>query len=293
MTLPMMTPSLLAIAQRWEAHALGYAAQVGAFLAEARRRPQDRALSIYGGTGGGGRPYDVVDSLALIEVSGLLLQSFPWLGYHFATGYDALRMQFASAFADPEVKGIVMSINSGGGDVAGCFGLVDWIAESRAATGKPIAGICSEFAYSAAYALASAADWISVPETGGVGSIGVLRVHWNWAAALGGAIPTLVQAGAHKTDGNPFGPLPEEVQAEWTAEVEDLRRLFAGRVARGRQAAGGSLTAAEVLATEARCYEGPAGTARAVELGLADQVAWPHDALAMVVKEMHRKTEKE
>lgn len=293
MTLPLMMPPLVAIAQRWEASALGYAAQVGAFLAQARTRTQDRALSIYGEHGGGRRPYEVVDGLALIGVNGLLLQSFPWIGYEFATGYDALRMQFASAYADPEVRGIATSIRSGGGEVSALFDLVDWIAEGRAKTGKPIAAICSEYGYSAAYAIASVADWITVPRTGGVGSIGVVRLHWNFAAALGGAVPTLVQAGAHKTDGHPFGPLPEEVQAEWTAEVEDLRRLFAATVARGRQAAGADLTAEGALATEARCYEGPAGTARAVELGLADAVLSPHDAFAALVERMHSNSEKE
>jgi ClpP class serine protease len=46
--------------------------------------------------------------------------------------------------------------------VAGCFDLVDEIYNARGK--KPIHAILTENAYSAAYAIASAADRISVPE---------------------------------------------------------------------------------------------------------------------------------
>ncbi|TOL42864.1 serine peptidase, partial [Vibrio parahaemolyticus] len=71
--------------------------------------------------------------------------------------------------------GICLDIDSPGGEVAGCFDLVDLIYELRGK--KPIYAILSENAYSAAYAIASAADKIYVPRTGGVGSVGVIVIH--------------------------------------------------------------------------------------------------------------------
>lgn len=261
------------------------AGRVMAQLGEASRfmqaygpKPGTKA-SMMGAGAGGRRPFELAGGAAVIGVHGVLLQSFPFIGYPFATGYDALRYQADAAFNDDQARAIVLDVNSGGGDVSGCFDLVDWLAESAQATGKPIYAICSEVAYSAAYAIASVADSIAVPRTGGVGSIGAMLVHWNYADAMGGAKPTLLQAGAHKTDGHPFGPLPEDVAAEWTAELESTRRLFAETVSRGRMAAGADLSVDAALATEARCY--PA--AAAVGLGLADAVVRPDQAFTAVV----------
>jgi ClpP class serine protease len=49
---------------------------------------------------------------------------------------------------------------------------------------KPIHAILTENAYSAAYAIASAADRISVPRTGGVGSVGVITMHLTGRSEL-------------------------------------------------------------------------------------------------------------
>jgi ClpP class serine protease len=75
---------------------------------------------------------------------------------------------------------------------------------------------------------------------------------------------TLIHAGAHKVDGNPYEPLPESVRDELEAEVEQLRGLFAETVAAGRP----RVSAAAALATEAQVFRGPA----AVAAGLADEV---------------------
>jgi ClpP class serine protease len=77
------------------------------------------------------------------------------------TGYDGIRQAFLTAMEDPDISGICLDIDSPGGEVAGCFDLVDVIYGARGK--KPIHAILTESAYSAAYAIASAADRISVP----------------------------------------------------------------------------------------------------------------------------------
>ncbi|ALG72132.1 hypothetical protein VY88_03070 [Azospirillum thiophilum] len=226
------------------------------------------------------RPYEVDQGVALVSVAGLLVPKLGYIGAGWATGYDGLRVQLAHAFADPDVRAICLDIDSGGGIAQGCFDLVDWIVAAKRAAGKPVAAICSEEAYSAAYALACAADSIAVPRTGGVGSIGVWLMHWDQSRMLEGAgmVPTIVQSGAHKTDGHPYAALPEAVRADWQGQVDALRRLFAETVARAR-----GLDFAAVLATEARCFEGPLGTAEAVRLGLADAVLPPDRAFSALL----------
>jgi ClpP class serine protease len=97
-------------------------------------------------------------------------------------GYDWIQSLFAQALANPKVRAIVLDVDSGGGKVAGCFDLVDEIYSARAT--KPIWSILGENAYSAAYALASAAEFMTVPRTGGTGSIGVIMMHVSFEEAL-------------------------------------------------------------------------------------------------------------
>jgi ClpP class serine protease len=83
-----------------------------------------------------------------------------------------------------------------------------------------------------------------------------------------GITVTLIHAGARKIDANPYQPLPEAVRDRIAGELEDLRRLFAETVSKGR---GRVLDAQSALDTEADVYRGEV----AVMVGLADEVADP------------------
>lgn len=216
------------------------------------------------------RPYEMLGNLAVISVAGLLVAKLGWIGSSWITGYDGLKFQLSVAFADPAVAAVVLDIDSGGGVPEGCFDLVDWIRAAKAAASKPVYAVCTETAYSAAYAIACAADQISLPRTGGVGSIGVWTMHWDYSAALekAGVAVTIVQSGARKTDGHPFAPLSDDAAGKMQKLVDDLRGLFAASVAAGR-----GISVDDVMATEAACFDGPEGSAEAVRLKLADVVA--------------------
>ncbi|MCW2242797.1 S49 family peptidase [Azospirillum canadense] len=267
--MPEPGPALLAPA--WVPRA---AAVVGASAT-----PPKGAVYI-GDLGAGTRPYDVVNGVAVISIAGVIVPTYWYIGSPYVTGCNGLRLQLAMAFEDPAVRAIVLLVNSGGGLVSGVADLADWIVEAKAAAGKPVVAILAEFAYSAAYWLASAADSISVPRTGGVGSIGVIMVHWDLSAALqeAGIKATIIAAGDRKADGNAYEPLPGEVRDRWLAECEDIRKLFAASVAQNRAAAGVSLDLDAVLASQARTWEGPSGTAEAVASGFADAVLAPDRA---------------
>ena len=127
-----------------------------------------------------GTGYDVVGGVAVIQVAGTLVQKLGTLRpYSGMTGYDGIRQNFLTALIDPDVTSIVLDIDSPGGEVSGCFDLVDAIYEARGS--KPIWAILNDAAYSAAYAIASAADKIYVPRTGGTGSVGVIWIHMDWS----------------------------------------------------------------------------------------------------------------
>lgn len=217
------------------------------------------------------RPYNVSGGILTIPVKGVLLHDFPWNFSSYATGYDYILKAFQRGQADPSVRGIAFLIHSPGGDVAGCFDAVDKMFSTKG--NKPVRAFAHEYAYSAAYAIASLADKITVSRTGGVGSIGVVTSHVDYSKRLeqDGIKVTFIKFGAHKTDGNPYEPLSEDALARIQARIDALGEVFVATVARNRK-----LDAEAVKATEALTYT----ASEAISNGLADAVGPLDDAVA-------------
>ncbi|NVM87624.1 signal peptide peptidase SppA [Variovorax sp. SG517] len=228
-----------------------------------------RAVDPWSGADVTDQSYAVVDGVAVIPVQGSLMHKSGYIGTRSgAMGYDGIQAQIVSALANPRVKGILLDIDSPGGEVAGVRDLARLIN----AAWKPIWAHANETAASAAYWLGSAAQRLILSETAEVGSIGVLMAHADYSAMLDeeGIKVTLLYAGAHKVDGNPYEALPESVRNAFQADIEELRSQFAEAVAGNR-----GISTAQVLSTEAQLYRGR----DAVEIGLADEVMSFDDAL--------------
>ena len=223
--------------------------------------------------GGSYKPYRVVDGAAVIPVQGALLHRFP-ASFSVATGYDFIGAVFDMALRDEDVKGIVLDVNSGGGMVDGAFELADKIYSSRGI--KPISAIVDAHAYSAAYLVASAADSMTIPRTGGAGSIGVVTMHADMSKMLdkAGVKITFIHAGARKVDGNPYQELPDDVRDRIQARIDASYDIFVDAVSRHR-----GLSAEDIKATEAGTFGGQ----DALDLGLVDAVASPEEAMTAFV----------
>jgi signal peptide peptidase SppA len=214
----------------------------------------------------GEAPYPVVDGIAVIEISGVLIHRGGWIGQSSGqTSYEGIAAQIEAAAQDPSVRGVALEIDSFGGEVAGVFDLADRIRALR--RDKPVWAFVAEHAFSAGYALASQADRILLPRTGAVGSIGVVVMHAELSGQLDqdGVRVTLIHSGTHKVDGNPYEPLPAEVRGDIQREIDVLRFLFTETVAAGRA---GRLSQDAAMATEAATYRG----IDAIAAGLADEV---------------------
>lgn len=212
---------------------------------------------------GWARPYRVRNGDLFVPVKGILLHDFPYAFGSFATGYDYIRAAVRRGSADPAVERIILHINSPGGLVSGCFDAADEIYEARGT--KPIIAVADEHAYSAGYAIASAADEIVVARTGGVGSVGVIAAYVEFSRMLedSGVTYNLIFAGDRKADGHPAIPLSDEARARAQSRIDSHYEIFVATVSRNR-----GLGEDAVRATEADAF-----TAReAVENGLADSV---------------------
>ena len=202
--------------------------------------------------------------IAVIPIHGTLVKRT--LGLEAASGltsYQDIGAMLDTALADPSVTGILLDVDSPGGEASGSFELARRVREAAAA--KPIWAVANDAAFSAAYAIASSAERIVVTETGGVGSIGVIALHIDQSVkdANDGYRYTAITAGQHKNDFSPHEPLTDTAKSELQAEVDRLYGIFVGHVAAMR-----GLPEMAVRATEAALYFGPNATAA----GLADAV---------------------
>ncbi|MCS0501386.1 S49 family peptidase [Ancylobacter mangrovi] len=197
--------------------------------------------------------YALVDGIAIIDVKGPLTPDgyYDWWDDVHVAGYTDIGAAIRAARASAAVRAILLRVDSCGGLVDGCFELADDIRDGSARNGgKPIWAAVAT-AYSAAYALASACDRIVAPSTAGVGSIGVLILHYDqseWLAEIGLKIEA-IESAPGKTGGASFKPLAAEARADLQAAVDEIARIFVTAVVAGR-----GITAAQVQAQNARCF---------------------------------------
>ncbi|WP_434715503.1 S49 family peptidase [Paraburkholderia sp. A3RO-2L] len=222
--------------------------------------------------------YDNVAGVAVIEVQGTLVQKLGSLRpYSGMSGYDGIRQNLLTALDDPEVEAIAFDISSPGGEVSGCFDLVDTIYAARGR--KPMWSILDDYAYSAGYAIASSADRIIVPRTGGTGSIGVItaRVDMSKALSKSGVDVHFITYGDFKADGHSELPFTQEELERHKEDITAMGELFVETVSRNR-----NISAATVRGTQAATFMGEKGVA----VGLADEVAAPDAAFRALIQQI-------
>ncbi len=204
------------------------------------------------------------NGVAIIQIYGPLSQKDDfWSWWYGGVSYDAIRKLYNAALQDDQIDSILFDINSPGGVVAGCFDLIDEIYESRGK--KRTIAFVNEMAYSGAYAIASAADEIYIPRTGGVGSIGAIAMHVDQSQfdQKLGVKYTPIFSGAKKNDYSPHEPLSGRAYKDAKAEIDEIGDLFAETVSRNR-----GIDVKKVKTMEAGTYQGE----NAVTAGLADAV---------------------
>jgi capsid assembly protease len=211
------------------------------------------------------------NGIALIAIHGSLVKRSA--GMDAMSGlisYEQIATQLQTALADDQIQGIVLEIDSPGGEACGVFDLADAI---RAASQiKPIYAVASDRAYSAAYALASSASRVYLSRTGGVGSIGVIAMHVDQSVldAQQGLRYTPIFAGERKNDLTPHAPISDAARATLQGEVDRLYALFVDTVAANRR-----LNSQAVRDTQAGVFFAEA----AIAAGLADALGTTVDAV--------------
>jgi len=228
------------------------------------------------------RFYQLQDGVAIIPIDGSLVQKQsgldPWSGM---VGYNQISRKLREAMADKAVRGIMLNVDSPGGEVAGCFTLADEIFKASARNGgKTIYAYANEMSCSAAYALSCVADRVFMPDTGVVGSVGVWTMLADFTRALdkNGIEVTLRRAGERKARGGPYESWDKETLAKIDAWLDQTWLIFASVVSQGRA----GMSVEDVLALEGDWFAGE----DAMSTGLIDGIGSEADVFDALRKKV-------
>ena len=114
--------------------ALGPRLGIAADAVLAQRVPMDATATLMSryAEAGEERDYAVIDGIAVIPVQGTLLKKDSFMSaWSGATSYEQIQRQVADAVEDAGVCGILLDIDSPGGETAGCFDLADYLYSVR------------------------------------------------------------------------------------------------------------------------------------------------------------------
>lgn len=184
------------------------------------------------------RPLQIIDGVAVINISGVLLKDVPywfrWWGIE-ATSYSDIKAQLSQAIGFDKVKSIELRIASPGGVMDGLADTADSVLDARGK--KPVNAVIEDLGASAAYWLASQSNEISANRTAEVGSIGVYTVYTDLSkmAEDMGARVIVIKSGEYKGMGVPGAKITDK-QIEAVQDVVDkLADNFVAAVAEGRK----------------------------------------------------------
>src|SRR5262249_47727138 len=149
-------------------------------------------------------------AVQVIPIYGVLAQRMGLIGESSGgTSTDQVGQALRSAMADPQITGILLDIDSPGGEVFGTPELARAVFEARAQ--KRVVALANSFAASAAYWIGSQATEFLMTPSAQAGSIGVIATHEDWskAAEAGGVKVTYITSSPFKAEGNQFEPLSD------------------------------------------------------------------------------------
>ncbi len=146
--------------------------------------------------------------------------------------------QLQSFFKDPEIKGILLKIESPGGTAGSSQALFSEINELKKTYPKPIISLTENICTSGAYYVACATDYIIVSPSALVGNIGAqLTTIFDLNACLEQwKIGThVISAGTYKSAGDPFTTLTPQQKTLLESVTQDIYEQFAADVAQARK----------------------------------------------------------
>ncbi|HKI38448.1 MAG TPA: signal peptide peptidase SppA [Gemmataceae bacterium] len=220
------------------------------------------------------RPFLCCNKVAIIDVDGMILNAK--VGGLLGEGDNMMstfRERLDAAADDPNVKAVVLRINSPGGAVTASDIMYQDVLRFRRETHKPVVACMMDVAASGGYYLAMSADRVYAHPTTVTGSIGVIMSLYNASGLFQmlGVRSNPIKSGPNKDIGNPAREMTQEERDILQGMVNSFYDQFVQVVVRGR-----GLPEERVRAlADGRVYTG----LDAKKLGLVDEVGYLEDAI--------------
>jgi capsid assembly protease len=231
------------------------------------------------------KPYQIMGDIALFQIHGVIakrMNMFTQISGGIST--QMLANDIMEAITDPDIKGIVLDVDSPGGTVDGTEDLANVIFNARGR--KPIVAWSDGMIASAAYWIASATDSVYISgETPTIGSIGVVATHVDYSEyeKRQGIKTTEVYAGKYKRIASEYKPLSKEGRESIQDRVDYIYSLFVDAVARNR---GTDPETVQQTMADGQLFMGQ----QAINAGLVDGVSTFDEILNRVVPAMSATT---
>jgi protease-4 len=172
------------------------------------------------------------DKVAVIDLNGVV--SYGHSSSSDSSMVDDLKEAFHQAADDAEVKAIILSVDSPGGEVTAGDTIYHALGKLRAK--KPVVIYINSLGASAAYYIACGGTWIMCSDTSLTGSIGVIISTLNYKELFGkiGLQSVVFKSGQFKDALNGARDLTEEEKSYFQALVMQTYDRFLGIVASSR-----------------------------------------------------------
>ena len=230
--------------------------------------------------GSAGVPADT-DYAAVLYVEGTMTESAPVSGIYGSSYDQAYLLDTIETLTEDEYnKGLLLYIDSPGGEVMAASDLGDAVAAYKEATGRPVYAYGHNYAASGGYWLAAAADRFYANRYCITGSIGVTYGNmFDFSGLLEkyGVKVNTITSGAQKSMGNSWEEMSPETRAIFQAIIDEYYGYFLDWVSEQR---GMDRGAVQALA-DGRVYT----ASQAVANGLADQVGDYEDCLNALLEQ--------
>lgn len=223
------------------------------------------------------------DKIVMITLSGIITSSSSRGTFSSEPNMvEELGMQLDKASKDEHVKGVILSVNSPGGEVTGSEILFHKIMKFKKEKGVPVVILMDDVAASGAYYISMAGDRIIAHPTTITGSIGVLSMFFNLRGLMDkvGVDVVTLKTGEMKDVGSFARPMKDEERAYIMSILNDMYEIFLDRVLSNRT----KISRDELL----KLADGRVYTAKqALEAKLIDQIGFFEDAVSAVKQAGH------
>ncbi len=167
---------------------------------------------------------------ALVDIHGVI-------GPGAEANSDDIISSLDEAFKDPKTQGVILNIDSPGGSPVDASEVYDEIFRLRQKYPEvKVYAVCTDSCTSAAYYIASSADYIYANKASLVGSIGVLIEGFGFVDTMQklGVTRRLLVSGDHKGFLDPFSPMNARDQTIALGMLDQIHNQFISDVEKGR-----------------------------------------------------------